>query len=165
MATQCLVPILEKIKIQLKMAKKIEVKANPYEKKEVVKSNQTVNISTYTPSDLNPIFDRIKREIEKRKNNLKEKGSVATSIVIDYYSFVANISVRRLETDKEYNSRIAKLEKDEELKRKKEEEKIKKEFKKLQELKSKYGDFDSAEEIIHNKRMEKDNKIFQPISN
>ena len=57
-----------------------------------------------------------------------------------------------METDAEYNKRIAMHEKQEEAKRKKEEQKLKKEFKKLQELKEKFGDCLNEEQAIRELR-------------
>jgi len=113
---------------------KKEKNSSPYEKQLVVKSQQSINITEYREYDLNSILEKIKNEFKKREKNLSEKNSSVMNMSTSYFAFSANVNIKRLETDAEYNKRIAQYEKSEETKRKKEEEKIKREFKKLQEL-------------------------------
>lgn len=138
---------------------KKEKNSSPYEKQLVVKSQQSINITEYRECDLNSILEKIKNEFKKREKNLSEKNSSVMNMSTSYFAFSANVNIKRLETDAEYNKRIAQYEKSEETKRKKEEEKIKREFKKLQELQKKYYNFSSPEEVLQAKRMEKANDI------
>lgn len=138
---------------------KKEKDPNPYEKQLVVKSQQNINVTEYKECDLNSILEKIKNEFKKREKNLSEKNSFVMNMTASYFTFSANVNIKRLETDAEYNKRIAQYEKSEETKRKKEEEKIKKEFKKMQELQEKYSNFSSPEEVLQAKRMEKANDI------
>ncbi len=134
-------------------------KENPYEKKEIVISNRSISHYDSNASGLKHLIEKIEKSIEKIKNDYSKKGSKTTSAVLSYYSFNGTVSVKRLETDSEYQRRIALHEKAEEQNRKKEEEKIKRDFKKLQELKAKYGDSQSPEEVIQKKRMQKANQL------
>lgn len=126
---------------------------NPYEKKEVVTNTQYINIYEYREVDLNTIMDKLEQEIKKRKNkSSQQKDSKVQSVTLGNITIHANLYVKRLETDAEYNKRIAMHEKQEEAKRKKEEQKLKKEFKKLQELKEKFGDCLNEEQAIRELR-------------
>jgi len=137
------------------MAKQIK---NEYERKEVVSSTQYINISEYREVDLKTIFDKLEQEIKKRKDKLQTKGSKINSITLSSINISASMYVKRLETDAEYNKRIANYEKQQEVLRKKEEVKIKKEFKKLQELQAKFENVSSEEEAVMKSRMEKASK-------
>ena len=143
--------------------KKTIIQTSPYEKKQIVKNSQHISVSDYREVSLDDILKKITNEIEKRKKNLNEKGSKMTSLTFSYFSFSANFQVKRLETDAEYRIRIAKHEKNEEAKRKREEDKIKKEFKKLTELKEKYGKFSSPEEALMDLKMKKANNIINVV--
>lgn len=133
----------------------MKTKENPYEKKYVTKSTQHINISEYREMDFKTLVDKLEQELKKRKNNLFQKGSDVQSFTFTNVALSASMCIKRLETDAEYNKRIAAFEKQEAAKRKKEEDKIKKEFKKLKELESKFQNISSEEEAIMKLRMEK----------
>ncbi len=141
--------------------KKVE-KINPYNRIYVSKTNQSISVIDYRDLDLQTVLDKISSEFTKRKNTIKEKGSFSNSVTITYFSFSASLNVKRLETDAEYKLRIAKYESAEETRRKKEEDKIKKEFKKLEELKEKFKNANSAEEIIQEIRRKKAEQSILP---
>lgn len=138
------------------MAKKATVQnTNEYEKKEVVSSRQSVYINEYKEVDLKTIFNKVEQEIKKRRNKLDQKNAKVASISVGSVSISLTLNIKRLETDAEYNRRIAAYEKQQSALRKKEEDKIKREFKKLQELQSKFANISSEEEAIMKSRMEK----------
>jgi len=138
------------------MAKKATVQnTNEYEKKEVVSSTQSVYINEYKEVDLKTIFNKVEQEIKKRRNKLDQKNAKVASISVGSVSISLTLNIKRLETDAEYNRRIAAYEKQQSALRKKEEDKIKREFKKLQELQSKFANISSEEEAIMKSRMEK----------
>jgi len=139
------------------MAKKATIQnINEYEKKEVVSSTQSVYINEYNrDTDLKTIFNKVEQEIKKRRNKLDQKNAKVASISIGGVSISLTLNIKRLETDAEYNRRIAAYEKQQSALRKKEEDKIKREFKKLQELQSKFANISSEEEAIMKNRMEK----------
>lgn len=138
--------------------KAITPKINEYERKEVVSSTQYINISEHREVDLKTIFDKLEQEIKKRKDKLQTKGSNMNSVTFGSINISASMYVKRLETDAEYNKRIANYEKQQEVLRKKEEAKIKREFKNLQELQAKFENVSSEEEAVMKSRMEKASK-------
>ncbi len=131
---------------------------NNYEKKYINTKTNYVSISDFRELDIETVLKKIENEIISKKNKLKEKGSAFAKITIGSFAFNANFNIKRLETDIEYNARIAKYEKQEETKRKKEEEKIKKDFLKLAELKEKYKEFANPDEAIMAQRKNKTEK-------
>lgn len=93
--------------------------SNLYERKMVTNSTQAINITEYRECDLNSILEKIKNEFKKRNKSLSEKNSSVMNMSCSYFTFSTTVFIKRLETDAEYNKRIAQHEKSEEAKRKK----------------------------------------------
>ncbi len=135
---------------------------NIYDRKLISSPIQNVYVSDSKEMDMETLIKKIHNELKKRVANLNLKGSKYVVQTFNGFTLTATVQVKRMETDSEYKLRIARHEKSEERKRKIEEDKIKKEFKKLEELKEKFKNANSADEVIQEIRRTKAEKSILP---